>query len=189
MKPFFKFLFLSLLVVGGAAVARAQNPKLQIDSLDSLENKAAKVIDVDIDEKLMGMVGRMIHKSNPSDEDAKKIAEAIAGIKGIFVRSYEFETEGQYTPEDVERIRSQVKGAGWDRLVGVRSKKAGENAEVYVLYQGDKVLGLAIIAADPKELTVVNIIGSIDLDRLSDLDGDFGVPRLEITRDHKESGN
>ena len=83
-------------------------------------------------------------------------------------------------------------GPGWDRLVGVRSKRDGENAEVYTLTQGDKIVGVAIIAADPKRLTVVNIVGSIDVERLGDLDGDFGVPRVEIKREvktEKPSGN
>jgi hypothetical protein len=162
--------------------AAAQGPKLQIDSLARLEDKASKVVDVSLDEKLMGMAARVLRKADPKDDDARKAADALSSIKEIYVRSYEFDTEGQYSPSDVEGIRAQVRGPGWSRLVGVRSKRAGENAEVYMLSEGDKILGLAIIAADPKQLTVVNIVGSIDIDRLTDLDGDFGIPHLEHER-------
>jgi hypothetical protein len=171
-----------------SAVASAQNAKLRIDALDRLEDKATKVVDVSLDEKLIGMVSRLIKKTNATSDEARKAADLISGIKEIYVRSYEFETEGAYSTADVESIRSQVKGGGWERLVGVRSKKEGENAEVYVLMPADKVLGLAVIAANPKELTVVNIVGSFDLERLSELDGELGVPRLELKRDAKPSG-
>jgi hypothetical protein len=42
--------------------------------------------------------------------------------------------------------------------------------------------GLAILVSQPKELTVVNIVGSVDLNSLADLGGHFGVPKLETTK-------
>jgi len=38
---------------------------------------------------------------------------------------------------------------------------------------------LVIIAADPKELTIVHIDGPLDLSDLEKIGGDFGVPRVE----------
>ena len=39
--------------------------------------------------------------------------------------------------------------------------------------------GIVIIAAEPKELTVVNIVGPLEVDQLADLGGEFGIPRLK----------
>jgi hypothetical protein len=186
MKILVRTTFLLVALAACAVAGYAQGPKLQMDSLKRLEDSADKVVDVSLNERLMGMATRMLRKAHTDDEDAKKVIEAIAGIKEIYVRSYEFDHEGGYTPADVDLIRSQVKGPGWDRLIGVRSKRDGENAEVYTLSQGDKVVGVAIIAADPKRLTVVNIVGTIDVDRISDLDGvDLGMPRIELKREVK----
>lgn len=168
--------------------AFGQGPKLQLDSLARLESTATEVVDVSLDEKLMSMAWRFLAKADPKDEDSKRAIEVISGIKEIYVRSYKFDAENSYAPADLEMLRSQVKGQGWSRLAGIRNKRDGENAEVYLLTQGDKMLGLAIIAANPKELTVVNIVGSVDVERLSDLDGDFGIPRIELKRD-KPAGN
>jgi hypothetical protein len=44
--------------------------------------------------------------------------------------------------------------------------------------RGDRINGLVIISAEPREFTVVNIVGDIDLDRLSKLEGEFGIPRI-----------
>jgi hypothetical protein len=42
------------------------------------------------------------------------------------------------------------------------------------------VLGLALIASEPREITIVNIVGAIDLDKLHKLEGQFGVPKLDL---------
>ena len=131
----------------------------------------------------MGMAVKVL--SGENDADAKKVREIVAGILEIYVRGYEFEAENGYDQADVESIRTQLAGPGWSRLTSVRSRKGGENAEIYVMYGGGKVLGLAILAFDPKEVTVVNIVGEIDPARLSELDGEFGVPRIELRREEK----
>ena len=51
---------------------------------------------------------------------------------------------------------------------------------MFVLIDGEKAQGLAIIASEPREFTIVNIVGNIDLEQLHDLEGNFGVPDLEI---------
>jgi hypothetical protein len=45
---------------------------------------------------------------------------------------------------------------------------------------GSSIGGLAVLAADPTELTVVNLIGPVDLEKLRALEGSFGIPELEI---------
>ena len=49
---------------------------------------------------------------------------------------------------------------------------------------GDQISGLAVLSVEDKELTVVNIVGPVDLEKLSRLEGQFGVPELgiEITK-------
>ena len=59
----------------------------------------------------------------------------------------------------------------------MRSKRDGENAEVFLRTENNRIAGLAVIAAEPAELTVVNIFGPIDPEDLSRLGGQFGIPR------------
>ena len=49
---------------------------------------------------------------------------------------------------------------------------------------GDAVTGLLIISAEPKQFTVVNIVGPVDIDKLAGLEGQFGIPH--ISRDLKD---
>jgi hypothetical protein len=146
-----------------------------LTSLDALAGKASETVDVNIDERLM----RVAATALTTDEDSKGIKKLISGIKGIYVKSFEFEHENEYSPADVEDIRAQLRLPGWSKLVNVTSKKEG-NVEVYVLFNGDTVGGLTILSTEPKELTVVNIVGPVDLEKLAQFEGQFGIPDLGL---------
>ena len=171
-----KFAAVMLLLCGGAAITtHAQGARLQMDQLDSLANRASETVDVKLDERLMATTAKIF--SGKDDEDIKEI---LKGLKGIYVKSFEFEKEGQYSPADVESVMSQLRGGAWSKIVGVTSKKDGDNVEVYLMMLGDQIQGLAVISAEPKEFTVVNIVGPVNLEKLSRLEGQFGVPDLGL---------
>jgi len=174
---------LAFVIFALSGVASAQSSRLNIDNLTALEGRADKVVDVTLDENMFRMIGKFIASSKSKSPDAAKVQELISGMKGIYVKSFEFEQEGQYSQADVDSVRSQLKAPGWSRMVGVRSKKEGENAEVYMMVQADKIQGIAILVTNPKELTVVNIIGTIDPERISELSDSFDFPRIELKRD------
>jgi hypothetical protein len=108
-----------------------------------------------------------------------KVKDLVNGLKGIYVKSFEFETAGQYSAADLDSIRSQLRSSTWDKIVNVNSKKEG-SVEVYLMHNAGQISGLAVLASDPKEITIVNIIGAVDLQKLSELEGNFGVPVLGI---------
>ena len=171
-------LIAGLLVVTAAFTVQAQDPRIQTVSIDHLVAKASRTIDVNVDERLMKMAAKLL---SDKDVEEKEIKQLVAGIKGIYVKSFEFEADGQYTAADVESIRTQLRGPSWSRMVNVSSKKDG-GLEVYLSFQGELVNGLAVIATDDRELTVVNIVGPVDLDKLAKLEGQFGVPDLGIEK-------
>jgi hypothetical protein len=174
---------LMLLLVGSAIGARAQGAKLQMDQLDFLANKASETVDVKLDEHLLQTTWKFFSGKDPDDA---KIKEVLKGLKGIYVKSFSFEKEGQYSQAEVESVMSQLRGGGWSKIVTVTSKKASENLEVYLNMTGDVIGGLAVVSFEPKELTVVNIVGPIDLEKLSSLEGQFGVPDLGIEKEPKK---
>jgi len=168
-------LIAALLVTMAALVAQAQDPRIQTASLDHLAAKASETVDVNIDERLIRLAAKLL--SDKGDE--KEVKEIISGLKGIYVRSFEFAADGQYSAADVDTIRTQLRAPSWTRMVNVTSKKDG-TLEVYILINGEQVGGLAVIAAEDRELTVVNLVGPVNLDKLAKLEGQFGVPDLGI---------
>ena len=166
-----------LLLLGAAVNSQAQNAKLQLDQLDALGGRASQTTEIKLDEHLLRITQKIFSGKDP---DEQQIKEILANLKGIYVKSFQFEKENEYTPAEVESVLSQLRGGGWNKIVGVTSKKSGNNVDVYVMTLGDQISGMAVISIEPKELTIVNIVGPINLDKLSELEGSFGVPDLEI---------
>ena len=84
---------------------------MRFDRLSGLENKAQDVVEVNIDGKLLDLAKRVMVKVN--DPNSKKIGQAISGLKGIYVRVYNFEKENEYSVTDIDEIRSQLNQPGW----------------------------------------------------------------------------
>lgn len=175
-------LLIATLLLGCSAIAgRAQTPqtsRLELSGLDHLATKASQTVEVNIDERLIRIAAKAF---SDKDADEREIKKLIAGVKGIYVKSFEFDSDGQFTTADVDAIRAQVRGPGWTRLVNVTSKKEG-NVEVYLLMNGEEIGGLAVLSSEDRELTVVNIVGPVDLEKLAKLEGQFGVPELGIEK-------
>ena len=168
-------LIVSLLITT-AFVARAQDSRLQMGGLDHLAAKASQTVDVSIDERLLRIALKVFSDNDVEEREIKKV---LTGLKGIYVKSFQFDADGQFVAADVESIRTQLRGPGWSRLVGVHSKKDG-NFEVHLLMHGEQIGGLAVLHTDDKELTVVNIVGPVDIEKLARLEGRLGIPDLEI---------
>lgn len=149
--------------------------------LKKLSARASNAVDVNLDQSMLQFAGGFLDPKDPQQAKAKKI---IANLKGIYVHSYEFDKAGEYTPQDVEALRAQVQGPNWSRVVNVRSKTDGEDVTVYFKKEGNDFKGLVVIAAEPMELTFVNIVGPIRPEDLSELGGQFGIPKISVTPPH-----
>jgi hypothetical protein len=175
MKRIMPRLISIALLVCAAAPVYAQNARLQIDHLDTLFPKAVETIDVRIDGALLLMASKFL-KSDKADEAAVK--EIVQSLKGVYVKGVEFDKEGEYGESDVESVRQQLAAPGWDRIVGVRSKRDGENVEVFMMINNDAVIeGIGVLIADPKRVMVVNVVGPLDPEKINNLRGQFGIPK------------
>jgi hypothetical protein len=164
-------------VLGGGLAAQS-GPKMSFAGFDKLQSAAADVVDVSLDSGLLMLAAKFMQAG---DKEEAAVKSMLSGLKGIYVRSYEFKDDGGFGPADVEPIRRQLTGPGWSRMAGVRSSKERADVDVYLWLDGERVGGLGILASEPRRFTVVNIVGTIDLDHLRRLEG-FGLPRLGIER-------
>lgn len=165
------FVRAGFIVILGTLPLSAQTPRLQLNQLERLTSTASEVVDVTLDGSTLMMAAQFMDK-NPETR------EIIRNLKGIYVKSFEFEQPGAYHPADLDAIRAQLQPPAWSRIVNVQSKKDG-HVEIFVLGDGQGGnLGLVVLAAESKELTVVNIVGSVDLQKLGSLEGKLGIPQL-----------
>ena len=178
-------LVVALLIAGSALTARAQAPRIQLTQLDHLAKQANETVDVNIDERLIQLAAKIF---NDKDEDEAQVKKLVVGLKGIYVKSFEFDNENEYSTADIDSIRSQLREPYWSRLVNVTSKRDG-NVEVYLSMNGADINGLAVISAEAKELTVVNIVGPVDLEKLAKLEGNLGIPDLGVKSSKQKTKN
>jgi hypothetical protein len=173
MKYLLRIVCLLLLTV---AAAPAQEFPWKIN-LDKFAAQSSETVDVTLDSNMLNLAKNFL---SDKDADQRQAKEIVSQLKGIYVRSFEFDKTGVYTEADVEAFRDQLKSPEWNRIVGVKSKRDGETDYVYIRQSGGKMTGLAVIAAEPKEFTLVYIDGPIDMDKISALGGQFGVPKFDI---------
>jgi len=179
-------LWFATLALAAPPSAFAQDEaKLPVELLDSLSDKAAESVEVTLDESLLRMAAAFLNDKNPDEAKAKSL---VSDLKGVYVRILDFDAPGMYSEDDLKPLRDKLKLPGWSRLVNVRSRRAErQDVQVMLLKQGGKVKGLAILATGPKSLAIVNIVGAIDLEKLSELEGEFGIPKLELEKEGKEN--
>jgi len=149
------------LLIPGTALA--QGARLQLDHLNKLAEKATETVDVSADASMLKQAAGFLAKGS----DTEKMHRLLDGITGIYVKSFEFDAPNAYTESDVEVIRKQVSGPGWSRVVSVREKR--ELTEIYFWREKDTSGGLVVISAEENELTIVNIVGRVDLASLGAL--------------------
>jgi hypothetical protein len=177
MKKLNAIVALILLALLSCGPALAADARLVLPDFTSLESKASDVVDVNLNSALLGLAAKFLDDKNPDDAAVKQL---VAGLTGIYVKSFTFDDDFAYPKTDIENVRHQLSRPGWQRLVGVRSRREQSNVDVYLSLDGDKVNGLAILASEPREFTIVNIVGSVDLQKLHQLQGRFGIPDFRL---------
>lgn len=166
-----------LMVLSSVSNAFAADARLVIPEFAGLEGKANQTVNITLDAALIKLAAGFLDASKPEDKAAKDV---ISGLTGIYVKSFQFDADFVYPIADVERVRKQLSSPAWQRLVEVRSKKDQTNVDVYLSLNGQLANGLAIIASEPRQFTIVNIVGAVDLEKLHQLEGKFGIPKLDL---------
>jgi len=152
---------------------------LQLPDFSGLSKKATQSVDISLDPSLLHLASGVINSNSGGNGAA--INDLIQGLKGIYVRSYTFDKPGEYSKADVKAIQAQLLVPGWQPIVSTHDLKQGNDVDIYVRRSGNRTDGVAIVAAQPLQLTIVNIVGEIDLAKLAQLQGQFGVPKVGLT--------
>src|SRR5437870_3307792 len=99
-------LILALVSVGvlSAAASAQDAARLHFERLAGLENIAHDSVEVNVDGKMLALVKGIATSAKINDPDARKVAQAISGLRGIYVRVYNFAKENEYNIADVDAL-------------------------------------------------------------------------------------
>lgn len=145
----------------------AQTPPLDLPSLATLKGHAVNVVDVSVGPVLLGLVGPFLNDDH--DPESVQIGQILKGLRSVEVHSYQFRPDFVPAASDVDAIRSRLSTPDWHPLVQVRDRGSDNNVDIYCALHEHTITGLAILAVEPHALTVVHIVGTIDLDHVAEL--------------------
>lgn len=164
-----------LAVAPARAAAPAPLGQIVLPNLTALESQAKDSVSISLDASLLGIAAGFLDGSQPEDRAVKDI---ISGLQGVYVRSFTFDHAFTSPTGDLDLLRKQLLASCWQSIVSVHNAQEQSTVDIFICQLEKKARGLAIIAVEPRELTIVNIVGAIDLAKLHRLEGHFGIPRL-----------
>jgi hypothetical protein len=146
-----------------------------------LAARASNVTEVTLGKNMLTFASKFM---NGKDDDEAATRKLIDGLEGIYVRDYEFDKEGQYSMEDVEQLRKYFETSEWTPIVHERERKSGETTDVMVKLVNGESHGMFILSAEPKELSIVLILGPVRMEDLGKLKHIGGLGALgDISKD------
>ena len=173
-------------LVLGAVLMLAATPALSAQTQTSplplppavekeLAARASNVTEVTLGKNMLGFAAKFM---NGKDQDEAATRHLIEDLDGIYVRDYEFDKEGQYSMEEIEKLRQYFETSEWTPIVRARERKTGETTDVLVKMVNGETHGMFILSAEPKELTIVLILGPVRMEDLGKLKGLGGLGAL-----------
>jgi hypothetical protein len=166
----------ALVALPGAAAAAT--PHLDIPSFNHLRAKANDSVNITIGGPLLRFVSRIAARNEDADQEAQAALDILSEVSTIQVRNFSFDEDDAYSTTEVDGVRKQLDAPCWNHLVQQHKREPREDTDVYMCLEDGKIKGIAVIASEPREFTIVNVIGNIDIDKLSKLEGQFGIPKV-----------
>lgn len=183
MKNRWMALILAMGALAGTASAQTQTPALPLPPAveKELAARASDMTEVTLGKNMLAFASKFM---NGKDDDEAATRKLIDGLEGIYVRDYEFDKEGQYSMEDIDKLRKYFETSEWTPIVRERERKTGETTDVMVKLVNGESHGMFILTAEPKELSIVLILGPVRMEDLGKLKHIGGLGGLgDIAKD------
>ena len=145
--------------------------------LQALENKADQMVSVNLEGESLDEGSKLLAIRNGV---SKSVKELVKGLKGVYLRRFWFGGKDSYEEADVEPIKQELRRPGWAPMIESKIRDKNEAVSVYSYTVNDRLAGVAVLSADPKEVTLINIVGPVDLKALSDLGKQMGLPAMNL---------
>jgi len=162
--------------------AAAQGAHLKLD-LGNLGSRAKESVNISIDKTTLDWAMQALTSKGG---DTEKMRELMKDLEGITVQALEFE-KNEKAPSVEELIGAargvmqELDGPQWKSIINVTEKQAQHTEIVRVCLRedaGGKIGGLALLAIEPGQMVLVNVVGNVRLDQLGALGKAIGHPGM-----------
>jgi uncharacterized protein DUF4252 len=168
------------------AACATPTPALKTSSLAAMQRDSVDSVNLTLGPMTLRFL-RWLDTGREHRPDNADATNLMRGLHEVQIHSFKFATDHTYKHADLEALRSQLAAPGWRRVVQVREHGTNEDVNIYCLFNHHKITRLVIIDAEPREFTLINIVGTIDADKIGVLSQDFiprdqGKSELALTR-------
>jgi Domain of unknown function (DUF4252) len=161
------------LSASAATQAPSDAPRVTVPSFADLKSYATESVDITFGPSMLGLMGWLM---DDHDEGSASLKKTVQGLRSVQIRSYQFKDDFVYPQADLDRLRAQLSQPGWSQLVKVRNRDTKENVDIYLALQNRTIKGVTIIACGLRAFTIVNVVGSIELDQVEGVRKMFANP-------------
>jgi hypothetical protein len=160
------FIFAAAVLAVPALAQTAQLPAPPPVEKD-LAARASSVDEITLSKNMLAAAAALFMNSKDKDEAAT--SQLVERLDGIYVRDYEFAKEGQFSIEQIEQLRKYFETSEWTPIVRDRDHTTGESSDIMVKMVNGKSSGLFILDVEPKEISIVLILGPVGMEELGKL--------------------
>lgn len=117
--------------------------------------------------------GFLLSFMSQATKDDPEAAALMSGLEGVRINIYA--TDGETAPamDQLNDVKSMLSSQNWEPIVQVNEE--GENVQIFMKADGEGMQGLTVMAVNAEEAVFLNILGSIDPDKLGQVMGQFDV--------------
>ena len=160
-----------------AALLAGENGSLVIPDFHALQREATDSVNISLDPWLIRGASALMGDNDPDSVAMKRL---LTGIESIQIRSFEFATDFVYPTAAIDVIRQQLTDPGWTRMVQVHNRKDRQDVDIYLKMEQNRAGGFALIASEPRQLTIINIVGSMNMEDLPMLERHFHLAQFGL---------
>ena len=125
-------------------------------------------VNISIGGALLGFVGAMAKNDDP------EAAAIFNKLKGVRVSVYATgEVGADAALDQVSRVKNSLQSSDWEPIVQVNDD--GEQVQIFIKLNGDKMDGLTLMAVDDEEAVFINVIGQLDPQELAQVMNNFDI--------------
>jgi Domain of unknown function (DUF4252) len=168
-----------------AAIPALAQQNFDFKTLDKLGANAKESSNISLDGDMIKAAGGLID-GDQSEKHPDSIKPLLDKLKGVYIRSFEYAQPGQYNDADLEPFRAWLQSLQWSKIIDVKGEK--ENTQMYFqVSSSTQSGGFAIVSAEPKEVSIILIMGNVSMSDLGKLNGKLGIPDMTITHGGKKA--
>lgn len=170
----------SLATAGPASLAQpGPPPPVVMHQLEGLTDEPATHTGFTFDRSMM-QVAQDLLQSNGMDA-----GHAAAAITGVTFDTYHYQRPAFYEPEAMDSLKHVYDAAGWKHLVdahgngGNPAQPTGMITDLWLHFNGPNINAVTVLTRSSREMSVIQLSGSLRPLDLLHLSGHFGIPQVD----------